>query len=91
MNQYNEKALFDNADKFINLANEMSKIIGREQVGVAIRYAAARYSAFEASISTNNLVENKDKQLEFFVKAFTEMLGKNFKEYIEILSQRDNS
>ena len=47
-----EKALYDNADKFLALANEMSKTSSSANIGVAIRYAAARYSAFEASLGT---------------------------------------
>jgi len=41
VDQDKEKAMYDNADKFINLANEMSKTENQGQVGVAIRYAAA--------------------------------------------------
>jgi hypothetical protein len=91
MDQDQEKAMYDNADKFIELANEMSKTVDQSQVGVAIRYAAARYSAFEASTQTNNLAGDKDKHLEFLVTTFTEMLEKNFAEYIAILSRRKTS
>ena len=91
MDQDKEKAMYDNADKFIELANEMSKTVDQGQVGVAIRYAAARYSAFEASLRTENLVEDKDEHLQFLVNTFTEMLQKNFDEYIEILSRRKTS
>jgi hypothetical protein len=91
MDQDQEKAMYDSADKFIALANEMTKTFSQGQVGVAIRYAAARYSAFEASTRTDNLAEEKDKHLQFFVNTFTEMLQKNLEEYINILSQRKPS
>ena len=91
MDQDQEKAMYDNADKFIALANEMVKTSSQGQVGVAIRYAAARYSAFESSTRTNNLAEEKDKHLQFFVNTFTEMLQKNLEEYINIVSQRKPS
>ena len=47
MDQVTEKAMYDNADKFIDLANEMSKTENYGTIGVAIRYAAARYSALK--------------------------------------------
>ena len=86
-----EKAMYDNADKFIELANEMSQTVPQGEVGMAIRYAAARYSAFEASMQTNNLAEDQDQHLQFLVKTFTEMLQKNLEEYIEILARRKTS
>jgi hypothetical protein len=88
MDQNNEKTMHDNADKFIALANEMSKTVRPGDIGVAIRYAAARYSAFEASMRTNNLVEDSDKHLQFFVKTFAEMLEENFEQYIKLQSKK---
>jgi hypothetical protein len=84
MDQNNDKLMYDNADKFIELANEMSKTISPGEIGIAIRYAAARYSAFEASMRTKNLAEDKDKHIQFFAKTFTEMLQINFEEYINL-------
>ena len=82
-----EQALYDNADKFLDLANEMSKTSSSANIGVAIRYAAARYSAFEASLGTDNLAEHKDEHMQFFTNTFTEMLQKNFEEYIKLQSE----
>ena len=87
MDQNNDKLMYDNADKFIELANEMSKTISPGEIGIAIRYAAARYSAFEASMRTKNLAEDKDKHLQFFTNTFTEMLQMNFEEYINLQSE----
>jgi len=88
MVQNDDKMMFDFADKFINLANEMSKSDRSGNVGVAIRYAAARYSAFEASMRTDNLAEDKDKQLQDFSDIFTDMLRVNLEDYIEVLSKK---
>ncbi len=87
MDQNNDKEMHDNADKFIALANEMSKTISHGEIGVAIRYAAARYSVFEASMRTKNLADDKDKYLQFFANTFTEMLQMNFEEYINLQSK----
>ncbi len=87
MDQDKEKIMFDYADKFINLANEMSQSKNPENIGVAMRYAAARYSAYEASLRTDNLAEEKDKHLQFFANTFTEMLQSNFEDYIKLQSE----
>jgi hypothetical protein len=88
MDQNKDKVIYDYADKFINLANEMAKSDRSGDVGVAIRFAAARYCAYEASIQTNNLAEDKDKQLQLFVNAFTDMLRLNLEDYIKIQSSK---
>lgn len=88
MAQFDEKEMYDLADKFINLANEMSKADRSGKVGVAIRFAAARYSAFEASMRTKNLADDKDAQLQLFVEDFSSMLRYNLEDYIAILSPK---
>jgi len=87
MGQNSDKEIYDNADKFIELANEMSKTISPGEIGIAIRYAASRYSAFEASMRTKNLAEDKDKHIQFFSKTFTEMLQMNFEQYINLQAE----
>ncbi|MDX2497838.1 MAG: DUF3144 domain-containing protein [Desulfobacterales bacterium] len=86
MDQINNTVIYDYADKLINLANEMAKSDRSGNVGVAFRFAAARYCAYEASMQTNNLAEDKDKQLQLFVNAFTDMLRTNIENYIKIQS-----
>ena len=88
VDEYREEAVYDYADRFINLANEMARSDNSGAVGVAFRYAAARYCAYEASIQTDNLAEDKDKQLQLFVDAFTEMLQLNLDDYVNIQSQK---
>ena len=88
MDQNNDKVMYDYADKFINLANEMAKSDRSGYVGVAIRFAASRYCAYEASLQTSNLAEDKDKHLQAFVDTFTEMLRINLEDYIKIQSQK---
>ena len=81
IDQKKEKTFYDIADKFIDLANEISRSESPGTIGVAIRYAAARYSAFEVSLQGNNFAEGQNRHLDFFVNSFTEMLQKNFEEY----------
>ena len=76
------------ADKFINLANEMAKSDNSGNVGVALRFAAARFSVFEASTQTSNLAEDKDKYFQLISDNLNRVLETNFKDYIKILSQK---
>lgn len=91
MDQDDEKIMFEYADKFIALANELSQSQTTGNVGVAFRYAAARYSAFEASLRTDNLAEEKDKHIQFFANTFTEMLQENFDQYVKLQSENKTS
>jgi hypothetical protein len=88
MDQDNDKVIYGYADKFINLANDMAKSDRSGKVGIAIRFAAARYCAYEASMRTNNLAEDKDKQLQDFVDVFTDMLRTNLEDYIKTQSPK---
>ena len=88
VDEYKEEAIYNYADKFINLANEMCKSDNSGAVGVGLRFAAARYCAYEASMRTNNLAEEKDKQLQDFVDAFTDMLRINLEDHIKTQSPK---
>jgi len=88
VDEYREENIYDYADRFINLANEMARSDNSGAVGVAFRYAAARYCAYEASMQTDNLAEDKEEQLKLFVETFTEMLRINIDEYIQIQAQK---
>jgi len=87
MNTDEQKALYDNADKFINLANELAKSERLALVGAALRFAAARYSAYEASLQTKTLAAEKDEKLQIFAEDFSNMLKINIEDYITVQSQ----
>jgi hypothetical protein len=60
--QKTELTMYQIADQFIALANQLSQQendIGK--VGTAMRFAAARYNAFEAAIKSTDLAAEKDK------------------------------
>ena len=75
--------LYTAADKFINLANELAQKDPSGAVGMALRYAAARYSAFESSLATTNMANEKDKIKENFLKDYDAMLEENLQIYIQ--------
>lgn len=88
MEQEREKMMYDFADQFINLANEMAKSDKTGSVGMAIRFAAARFSTYEASTQTNNLAQDKEKYIQLLVEDFTKMLRHNFDDYVRILASK---
>lgn len=82
----NNKALFDAADQFIAMANAISQSDSSGLAGTAIRYAAARYSAFEASRMSPDLSADKAKMRELFTKEFHKMMDIHLDAYIDHLA-----
>ncbi|WP_028763217.1 DUF3144 domain-containing protein [Shewanella colwelliana] len=79
-----ETTIFQLADQFIALANELS---GKEQdvgkVDTAMRFAAARFNAFEASLKSSDLAAEKANALEWFSNEYKEMLSDNLDDHID--------
>ena len=71
-------------DKFIALANESAE---QEQsiskVSQALRHAAARYDAFEASLNANDLEEEREATLKRLTYKYRSILIDNVDELIE--------
>jgi Protein of unknown function (DUF3144) len=78
---------YELADQYINLANELAQSQGSANVGTALRYAAARYNCFEASMSTQDLPADADKMVEQLCADFREMLKVNMQDHIAIAAQ----
>lgn len=81
--QANGNSLYQLADQFIALANELAQEeqdVGK--VGTALRFAAARFNAFEAAIKSADLAAEKDNALEWFASEFKEMLSDNLDDHI---------
>ena len=83
MQNEQQNEIYTNADKFINLANELVQS-GQTNIGAALRFAAARYSAFEASLRTQNLGADKESEHQLFADEFARMLNINLEDYIKI-------
>jgi hypothetical protein len=75
-------SMYDLANKYIDLANELSKSDKTGSVGVALRYAAARYSSFEASMQTSDLASDKEQIIEMYLEDYRRMLSDNIDDYI---------
>lgn len=96
----NETTLYELADQFIALANDLSQKEGDVgKVGTALRFAAARFNAFEASIKSGDLAAEKNNALDWFSNEYREMLSDNLDDHIanppvlqdETPSERDDS
>ncbi|MCL1074333.1 DUF3144 domain-containing protein [Shewanella dokdonensis] len=79
----NETTIFQLADQFIALANELAQQhedLGK--VGTALRFAAARFNAFEAAVKSGDLQTEKSSALEWFTNEYREMLDDNLEDHI---------
>lgn len=85
---FDPQAVYAVADKFIALANELAQDDNSGVVGMGIRYAAARYNAFESSLMTQDLTADKEKMLEMFSDDFRKMMNENLDDYIRHLAER---
>jgi len=68
---------YDCADRFINLANELTRIHSTERVSAVIMFAAARYSAHCMIAVDPNALENREAAVDYFVKQYRTMLEDN--------------
>lgn len=79
----NETTIFQLADQFIALANELAQQhedLGK--IGTALRFAAARFNAFEAAVKSGDLKAEKSSALEWFTNEYREMLDDNLEDHI---------
>lgn len=79
-----ETTIFQLADQFIALANELSaKEQDVSKVGTAMRFAASRFNAFEASLKSADLSAERDNAIEWFTNEYKEMLTDNLNDHIK--------
>ncbi|GGI70063.1 DUF3144 domain-containing protein [Shewanella gelidii] len=84
MSDQQETTIYHIADKFIALANEISQQENDvSKVGTALRFAAARFNAFEAAIKSADLKAEKENALEWFTAEYKDMLNDNLDDHIE--------
>ncbi len=90
VDEKDKQELFAMADQFIDLANRLASEKGQEldRVGAAIRYAAARFNAHEASLQAEDLVADKENALTWFTDQYQKMLDDNLDQHIEIQRAR---
>lgn len=72
------------ADAFIDVANEQIHSVPRENVGMALLFAAARFNAFVVASHCKTLDRyetDRETAVEFFSKEYLRMLEENLDDY----------
>ncbi|MGB5465950.1 MAG: DUF3144 domain-containing protein [Sedimenticolaceae bacterium] len=75
--------LYKIADQFISQANALVENTDQATLAAGLRYAAARFAAFEASRLTDDLRRDKAEALDAYLNEFRAMLDENLEQYIE--------
>lgn len=81
-----DKAFWDMADTFIQLANTHLDKDKPSRVSAAALFAAARFNAFviaAASESKAQLLAEKDAAVDYFLKQYEAMLRENLDEHMK--------
>ena len=85
-NTEKDEHYYDRADEIIHLANEQCGETARGKVSSSLLYAAARFNAFVIASTTSNVDElsnQKNDALEYFVEQYKIGLENNLDDYIE--------
>jgi hypothetical protein len=72
------------ADIFIDLANEQIRSAPKENVGMALLFAASRFNAFVVASHCKTLDRydsDREKAVEFFSTEYLRMLQENLEDY----------
>lgn len=92
-NQHNDQTqltdtmhtFYENADKFINLANSIRDDKNHAgKINASMLYATARFSAWTAAtgfVKGSDYLKEKEDIIEHFTKHFAQMLSDNIDEY----------
>ena len=77
-------------DSFIDRANEFAETNSKENVGLALLYAAARFNAFVVSQHANTLDDfeaDLPRARDFFRQQYAQMLDENLDDYKQLYSR----
>ena len=80
--------LYKIADQFISQAHALLESTDHATLAAGLRYAAARFAAFEASLRTDDLGRDKAEALDAYLNEFRAMLDENLEQHIEQQSKR---
>ena len=79
-----EREFRETADTFIKLANEHIESQPKENVGMALLYAASRFNAFVVAAHNDTLKDyegDHDRAIGFFMVEYLRMLKENLDDY----------
>ena len=69
-------------DRFITIANELSKTQTKDRVATAFMFATARYNAFVSLGKSQDLARDKEDALNWHTAEYNRMLESNLDELI---------
>ena len=88
-----DKRFWGRADQFIKLANEQSHESNPGEVNSSFLYAAARYNAFIAAATAQNIDElkkNKEEAIRYFSTQYKEAFVENIEDWIKNYEKQIN-
>ena len=77
-------------DQFIDQANQFSETESRENIGMAMLFAASRFNAFVVSQHAESLdgyEKDLDKARQFFMSQYLGMLDENLEDYKSVFQK----
>ena len=85
-----QQIMIDLANRFISIANQMGMKEKQDPllIGSALRYAAARYSAYESSRGSKDFLKDRDELENWFASQFKTMLIANMQQEVEALKNQ---
>lgn len=78
------------ADTFIDQANEHLGTVEKENIGMALLFAAARFNAFVVASHSQSVIQyelDRVKAIDFFTKKYREMLEENLDDYRRVYTE----
>ena len=75
---------YTRADAHIQVANDQTDKVGRGKVSASMMYATARFNSWISACKAESgadLLEGKEKILEYFVEQYRNMLAENIDDY----------
>ena len=81
-----QRAFFDRADSFINLANQHCDTVARGRVSASFMFALSRFNAWVCAMtcsSADELKGDREGAIEYFVKEYRSMLEQNLSDYTD--------
>ncbi len=77
---------YKRADEHIDLSNRQMEHIDSEKVSASMMYSVARFNAWLSAAgfqSRENMIEGREKTVEYFVIQYKKMLEENMSDYIQ--------
>jgi hypothetical protein len=82
------------ADTFIDQANEHIATVPKENVGMSLLFAAARFNAFVVAThakTAEKYDQDRARAIEFFTEKYVQMLEENLDDYRSVLERKPDA